>query len=268
MTQSTTTKKLSLFTSKWKLSDTLAVAGVTIGYLTLLGDEPLRRLAGLITVASTLGLSVKCFRSSGVRQGLYISGATAGVLALVLIYIGVSVSFQTQQVPQTLDALSTTSSSTTSANTKTPSFTSTGSPTSDTASSQSSSTTPPPSISLPALAVSATCELSGFGKQEVASPGSKVAVSYTLVANTADNVGVGAGVYGSDRSRDYSNGDGDVDDLRIASGTNSLTRLVSIPSDIGPGDYEIDVEIWPANKIGADGADTYADAVCGSVSVH
>ena len=43
---------------------------------------------------------------------------------------------------------------------------------------------------------------------------------------------------------------------------NTVTRVFVMPQ-VPTGRYELDAMIWPANRIGMEGAETYADTPCG-----
>lgn len=96
--------------------------------------------------------------------------------------------------------------------------------------------------------------------------GQQTTAIYKITSNQAIKVGLGAGVYATDKT-DYSNGDGDVDAYQLVAGTQSVSRVLVLPSGLSADRYEIDAEIWPANQVGANGVETIADAPCGSFGV-
>lgn len=114
----------------------------------------------------------------------------------------------------------------------------------------------------PTLIVTATCKLSTTRIQ----PGSIISLSYTIRSNTGASVGLGAGIY-DDKAIDHSTGFGDIASFPLNAGQNADTRPVSIPADLPPGRYEVDGEIWPANQVGDDGANTMAGPTCGWFTV-
>ncbi len=61
---------------------------------------------------------------------------------------------------------------------------------------------------------------------------------------------------------DYSTGFGDVADAQLHTGVNRIVRPVQIPRHLQPDEYEIDAEIWPPNKVGANGVQTLTDGFC------
>jgi hypothetical protein len=122
--------------------------------------------------------------------------------------------------------------------------------------------TPTPSPTVPAtLVVTETCHLSSTPQQ-----GAQVNLTYTIVANESATVGLGAGIY-DPSGNDQSTGTGDLDGYPIHSGTQTVTRPLPIPSDLSSGTYEITGEIWPSGQIGADGANTIAEAACAYMKV-
>jgi hypothetical protein len=107
------------------------------------------------------------------------------------------------------------------------------------------------------LKISATCSLSN----KTITRGELVRLTYTIDSSSAVSVGLGAGIY-NNQSIDESTGYGDVDSYSLRAGSNTYTRPVPIPSNLKPGLYEIDGEIWPANEVGGPGANTYAGPTC------
>ncbi|HEX8860563.1 MAG TPA: hypothetical protein VGC06_16020 [Actinomycetes bacterium] len=101
---------------------------------------------------------------------------------------------------------------------------------------------------------------------EHVSPGETITLVYGIDAPKPMHVGLGAGVYDG-KGHDHSTGLGDVDDLALAAGATHQTRPVEIPDSLPSGRYEVAIELWPANQIGEDGADTLADRPCGSFEV-
>lgn len=96
--------------------------------------------------------------------------------------------------------------------------------------------------------------------------GETITLTYTIVASDAIEVGLGAGLYDTAGS-DQSTGFGDVDQYHLASGRNRVNRPFRVPSTLPSGAYELVAEVWPANKIGADGVETLAGGHCGTVTV-
>lgn len=125
------------------------------------------------------------------------------------------------------------------------------------------STSPPPSTPSPSqtLNISVVCKLPAAVHE-----GQQTTATYVITSNQAVKVGLGAGVYGSDGT-DYSNGDGDMDGYQLKAGTQSVTRELILPSGLQSDQYEIDAEIWPSGEIGANGANTLAEATCGYFNV-
>jgi hypothetical protein len=97
-------------------------------------------------------------------------------------------------------------------------------------------------------------------------PGMTITMTYKLFLNRADKVGLGAAIY-DNSGNDDSTGTGDIDSIQLPQGQVSESRPVPIPGDLSPGNYEIDAEIWPANEVGQDGANTIADPTCAYFSV-
>lgn len=91
--------------------------------------------------------------------------------------------------------------------------------------------------------------------------GQQVTLTYVIDSPIRQRVGLGAGVRHG--NTDFANGDGDEDSVVLRPGRQSISRSLSIPDDAPTGRYEINGEIWPENKVGADGAETLADQVCG-----
>jgi hypothetical protein len=102
-----------------------------------------------------------------------------------------------------------------------------------------------------------TCNLS----QKQLRPGMIVQLTYHVNSPVARQVGLGAGLY-DEQGTDHSNGDGDVSSITLQQGWNSPSRSVTIPTDLPPGQYELDAEIWPANEIGQNGVNDLVDATC------
>jgi hypothetical protein len=46
---------------------------------------------------------------------------------------------------------------------------------------------------------------------------------------------------------------------------NPVSRPFLIPPGVPAGTYELNAELWPANKIGDDGVETLAEAPCAAV---
>lgn len=119
---------------------------------------------------------------------------------------------------------------------------------------------PSPSVT-PSLNISVTCQLPGNLQQ-----GQQTKATYTITSNQSIKAGLGLGVYDSGGT-DYSNGDGDMDGYQLSTGTQSVSRDVFLPTGLDAGRYEIDAEIWPNGKIGADGVEVLAEGHCGYLNV-
>jgi hypothetical protein len=91
-------------------------------------------------------------------------------------------------------------------------------------------------------------------------------LTYTINSTRQINVGLGAGVY-DQTGNDHSTGFGDIDSIPLTPGRNVKERPLQIPGSLPPGRYEVDAEIWPPNKVGADGSNTLADGTCGYFNV-
>jgi hypothetical protein len=99
-------------------------------------------------------------------------------------------------------------------------------------------------------------------------PGEVVILTYTISSSVARDVGLGAGLY-DEAGDDHSTGFGDVDSLRIEkSPRNIAKRQFEIPAKLSAGRYEVQAEIWPANEVGVDPANTFAEGQCGSLTVR
>ena len=96
--------------------------------------------------------------------------------------------------------------------------------------------------------------------------GEQITATYTIRSNQPVKVGLGAGVYDSG-DNDHSTGAGDQDGYQLAVGTQTVTRIIALPTGLAADHYEIDAEIWPNGKIGANGANTLAEATCGTFNV-
>jgi hypothetical protein len=121
--------------------------------------------------------------------------------------------------------------------------------------------TPPSSKSSPKLKISVVCRIPPRIHE-----GEQITAIYTITSNQSVKVGLGAGVYDSGRT-DHSNGTGDKDGYQLAVGTQKVTRILVLPSGLSTDQYEIDAEIWPTDKIGADGVEVLAEATCGLFKV-
>ena len=97
-------------------------------------------------------------------------------------------------------------------------------------------------------------------------PGMTVTLTYAIQSKQPMQVGLGAGIY-DDQRNDSSTGTGDIDSIQLVQGDNTKTRIVPIPKDLPSGTYELTAEVWPPNKIGADGAEILADTPCATFSV-
>lgn len=97
-------------------------------------------------------------------------------------------------------------------------------------------------------------------------PDAKIELAYHINSADAIRVALGAGIYDS-QGNDHSTGFGDIDNIEAARGRSTKTRPVLIPADLPRGTYELDAEIWPANKIGQNGTNDITDARCGFLTV-
>lgn len=126
-------------------------------------------------------------------------------------------------------------------------------PTSPVPSTESPTLTATPTVSSMTL----TCSLS----QRQLWLGMTVQLTYHVDSPVGHEVGLGVGLYDEQRN-DHSNGDGDVSSIALQQGRSSLSRPVTIPTNLPPGQYELDAEIWPANEIGQNGVNDLVDATC------
>lgn len=123
-----------------------------------------------------------------------------------------------------------------------------------TATSAQSSVTPPPVSTARSLNV--RCRLDRPPR-----PGTTVQLTYRVTSSEDLRVGLGAGLY-DDAGNDHSTGEGDQDSVEIPVGTSNLTRPVLVPRDLARGHYELNGEIWPENRVGAEGAELLREAPC------
>ncbi len=123
------------------------------------------------------------------------------------------------------------------------------------------STTKPTTTTAPKLSVTLTCSAPANLR-----PGQTIMLAYSIEATRPVKVGLGAGLYDSGGD-DHSTGDGDVDEYALAVGHQTPSRPFIVPSNLPRGRYELVAEIWPANKIGAEGANTIAEHTCAYVSI-
>jgi hypothetical protein len=98
-------------------------------------------------------------------------------------------------------------------------------------------------------------------------PGSIIWITYHINASESLQAGLGAGVY-DNNGNDHSTGYGDIDDFALPKGLTSVSRPVLLPQDLPASYYEVTGEIWPANEIGQNGFNTYADPTCGYFTVR
>jgi len=91
--------------------------------------------------------------------------------------------------------------------------------------------------------------------------GITVQLTYEIGLNRPMQAGLGAGLY-DNQGNDHSNGYGDIDSVFLPAGNTTKTRPVVIPASLAPGRYELDAEVWPPNKVGANGANTRGSAIC------
>jgi hypothetical protein len=94
----------------------------------------------------------------------------------------------------------------------------------------------------------------------------RITATYTITSNQAVKVGLGAGVYDSGGA-DHSIGAGDQDGYQLTAGIHTAIRIIELPAGLSADQYEIDAEIWPDGKIGANGANVLAEATCGTFNV-
>jgi hypothetical protein len=97
-------------------------------------------------------------------------------------------------------------------------------------------------------------------------PGKVVTLAYDIKSDAAVDVGLGAALY-DENEVDHARGTGDRDSVHLQRGHNRVTRPFMIPVGLPVGTYELDAEIWPANKIGDNGVETFADSPCGFVTI-
>ncbi len=97
-------------------------------------------------------------------------------------------------------------------------------------------------------------------------PGEQIRLDYSIDTNLSSEVGLGAGFYDSNRI-DHSTGIGDVDRLQLEDGHNSGTRQFVVPANLEPGFYDLILEIWPSDRIGADNEETLAEHRCALVRI-
>jgi hypothetical protein len=135
--------------------------------------------------------------------------------------------------------------------------------------SGTASSTPVPSA-LPAAAVpdsppqlSVTCS----GPPTFAR-GQSITVTYVMDVTVAGTASLGAELYDS-VGNDHSVGIGDASAVVLTVGRHSVSRQITIPRDLAAGAYELNAEIWPANKIGTEmtDVDSLADASCGTTTL-
>jgi hypothetical protein len=86
-------------------------------------------------------------------------------------------------------------------------------------------------------------------------------MTYRITSSEDRWVGLGAGLY-DDEGTDHSTGDGDQDSVEVRTGSSSTTRPVLIPKNLPRGHYELNGEIWPENRVGAEGAELLREAPC------
>lgn len=127
----------------------------------------------------------------------------------------------------------------------------------------STSISPTPTLPTPAASVmTLACRLNGKKLE----PGVTVQLTYKAYSPVTRQVGLGAGLY-DEQGNDHSNGDGDVSVFTLKQGQSNPSRPVTIPTNLPPGKYELDAEIWPANKIGQNGVNDIIDATCANFDV-
>jgi hypothetical protein len=125
---------------------------------------------------------------------------------------------------------------------------------------------PTPSLSLSSPPTSPDLNLRCSLNTRSLHSGITVTMTYNVILNRADMVGLGAAIY-DNSGNDHSTGYGDVDSIQLPSGQSKNSRPLPIPSNLPPGRYEIDAEIWPPDEVGQNGANTIADAPCAYFTV-
>jgi hypothetical protein len=91
--------------------------------------------------------------------------------------------------------------------------------------------------------------------------GDRITLTYLIEVDATGEVGLGAGLYDVVTGTDRSTGRFDIDSLPLESGTMTRTRLFIVPR-VPRGRYELRGEVWPAGRIGAEDAETLAEASC------
>lgn len=97
-------------------------------------------------------------------------------------------------------------------------------------------------------------------------PGEQIRLDYSIDATVPSEVGLGVGLYDSNRN-DHSAGAGDDDRLQLEDGRTSGNRQFVVPAGLEPGVDDLILEIWPADRIGADNEETIAEHRCAIVRI-
>jgi hypothetical protein len=118
------------------------------------------------------------------------------------------------------------------------------------------------SVPSPSRSLSVRCKLDRPPRQ-----GATIRLTYRFTSSEDMRVGLGAGLY-DDEGNDQSTGYGDRDSVEIPTGASSATRRFLVPGDLSPGHYELNGEIWPENRVGAEGAEVLQEATCANFAVH
>ena len=263
----------SNFADNSKLNLVLALVGAVAGALTIIATAT-RNLhwvprwgygvaAALLLVAAvwTAGF-VRPFASERHRRFAIGSLASVGLLLLLLAF--------TLHYPPPHHPDMPTTVPTSFPNATVPRSASTTGRRGTTASTSSSSTTtaPPPPTTTSAETTTTTSglpklhglEMSCTGLRATMRIGSHVQVTYEFESDGSGTVGLGVGLY-DDAGNDQSDGNNDVDSIAVSAGPNRLSRVFDIPA-VATGPYELDGEVWPANKVGSDSAETLLDGPC------
>jgi hypothetical protein len=97
--------------------------------------------------------------------------------------------------------------------------------------------------------------------------GAVIEITYHYTTTRAGTVGVGAGFYAGG-AVDVSTRSGGSDALVLPVGTTSRTQSVELPANLRPGVYDLHAQLWPPGRVGEEGAETIAEATCGSIDVN
>jgi hypothetical protein len=91
--------------------------------------------------------------------------------------------------------------------------------------------------------------------------GQRLTITYVMDVTVAGTAVLGAALYSS-VGDENSVGISYTGALALTVGRHSVSRQITIPSELPPDTYELNAEVWPAGTVRANDMETIADASC------